>query len=167
MHSFLAVNSGLIEQDIGAMLADQLSVEENLKLAMMRKHPGFTALPKVGPLPDFVAQLGIDQKKPVYVLSGGQRQIVGILMMLQKAKKILLLDEPTAALDEENAQQVLSFLDTIATKTETIILIISHDKELVKQYCQGSYYKIFENPDGSRSMQNINLFLSRLIEFEN
>lgn len=136
------------------MLADQLSFEENLKIAMMAQYPGLSPLPTLQKLPDFVTQL-IDQKKPVQLLSGGQKQILVILMMLQKSKTILLLDEPTAALDEENAEKVLDFLNEIAKKTSTIVLIISHDKELVKQYCQGSYYEIFKEDNGSRSIKKI------------
>lgn len=63
-------------------------------------------------------------------LSGGQKQIIFLLRVLLSEKQIILLDEPTASLDENSSEYVLKILDNII-KTRTIILI-THDKKLTK-----------------------------------
>ena len=58
-------------------------------------------------------------------LSGGQKQIVWLLRALFRNVNILILDEPTAALDPESKQLVLDAIKKIG-KDKTVI-IISHD----------------------------------------
>src|SRR5581483_218231 len=84
----------------------------------------------------------IDMTTPAHLLSGGQRQILAIMMALQKPTRVLLLDEPTAALDNDNAQQVMAFLENITAELNLITLIICHDKELVVTYGHHSCYEL-------------------------
>jgi energy-coupling factor transporter ATP-binding protein EcfA2 len=156
--SLLSNSIGLVEQNVTTMIADQLSFEHNLRMASMGYFPSLKFLKKVKSLPDFVAQFGIDYHKQVHLLSGGQKQILAILMMLQKTKKVLLLDEPTAALDDKNAQQVFSFLSEIATKTSTIVVVISHDTEIVKQYAHKNYYEMVRQDTGERLLRTVAVF---------
>ena len=59
------------------------------------------------------------------LLSGGQRQVVWLLRSLYRMKPILILDEPTAALDTENKKMVIDTIKKIGVgKT---IIMISHD----------------------------------------
>lgn len=62
-------------------------------------------------------------------LSGGQRQIVNIISGLINPSKILILDEPTNALDPELKRQLLLIL-TKFKKYKKSILIITHDKDV-------------------------------------
>ena len=62
-------------------------------------------------------------------LSGGQRQIVNIISGLINPSKILILDEPTNALDPELKQQLLLILSRFK-KYKKSILIITHDKDV-------------------------------------
>ena len=82
--------------------------------------------------PDFLKEFNIPLNVPVENLSGGQRQILSILMCLQKPTSILLLDEPTAALDTKNAQLVMSLLKTLQQEKNMLILMICHDPELLE-----------------------------------
>jgi ABC-type cobalamin/Fe3+-siderophores transport system ATPase subunit len=76
---------------------------------------------------------------PVGRLSGGQRQLLATAMVLQKTTRLLLLDEPTAALDLENAHHVLSVLCDIAEKESFIVMAIIHDQALLAQYASRIY----------------------------
>jgi ABC-type lipoprotein export system ATPase subunit len=125
----------MVHQNYDAMLAQECTFKENLQLANLPKYPGLCSLPR----PTFFAAidaLGIDMNRPVHLLSGGQRQILAILMALQKPTKLLLLDEPTATLDSKNAQLIMSVLHTLSEQLGVTALVICHDKELVKQYAQ-------------------------------
>jgi ABC-type lipoprotein export system ATPase subunit len=88
------------------------------------------------------------------MLSGGQRQILAILMALQKSASILLLDEPTAALDDKNSSMVMSFLnELLATDKNLTVLIICHDKELVDTYAHSQYHQIEVHDDNTRTIE--------------
>lgn len=63
-------------------------------------------------------------------LSGGQRQIVWLLRSMLQKSKVIILDEPTSSLDEENSKIVMDFIMN-ASKNKTLILI-THDKKLLK-----------------------------------
>jgi ATP-binding cassette, subfamily C, bacteriocin exporter len=63
-------------------------------------------------------------------ISGGQTQLVGLARALWKCPQILLLDEPTAALDRDSEQFVIRLLNKI--KSETAILILTHRLSIVR-----------------------------------
>ena len=65
-------------------------------------------------------------QKPVTEISGGERQLVHISRVLAQQTRILLLDEPTAHLDLENQNRILSLLKGMATKGVTAVLT-THD----------------------------------------
>ena len=64
-------------------------------------------------------------------LSGGEKQRLAIIRGLLRGKKIIFLDEPTAALDEENKKGVFDLLSKI--KSDTLILCSTHDPK-AKEY---------------------------------
>ncbi len=148
----------LAPQKFDEMLADQFTFPENLQLAGMPTYPGLTPFVPATDIPELVARFGIDYTVPAGMLSGGQRQILSILMALQKSARILLLDEPTAALDDKNSSMVMAFLhDLLKTSKDLTILVICHDKELVNQYAEHHYYEIEIHPDDTRSIELIPL----------
>ena len=132
----------MVQQRFDSMIADQFTFRENLRLANLPTFPQLTPLPDHRPLPQLVSRFGIDFDKPAHLLSGGQRQILSILMVLQKPIGLLLLDEPTAALDEKNASMVMDFLGKLRSSTTLTILIICHDRELVQNYATEHYFEI-------------------------
>lgn len=152
---FLQKSIKLVQQNFDLMLADQLTFEENLRAAQFDQHPLLIGLPKLKALPQFIERFGIQYQKPVHLLSGGQRQALAILMALQKPTKVLLLDEPTAALDAYNSKMIMDFLQALVTENGLTILIISHDLELVQKYAQNHYYQFNIHNDGTRSVERV------------
>ena len=71
--------------------------------------------------------------KPVEQLSGGEKQRVGLLCNLQFMPEVLLLDEVTSALDEENRLSVLSLINRIAAEEKVAVVRISHDVNDIQQ----------------------------------
>ncbi len=67
-------------------------------------------------------------------LSGGQKQRIAIIRSLMCENKILLIDEPTASLDEISKGEVLSVLMTLKENGITSV-IVTHDLEFAKKIC--------------------------------
>jgi len=146
----------MVSQNFNSMLVDNYSFYENLQFALMPKYPSLYNLSDVQPLPAFVDKYKIVYDMPISLLSGGQRQILSILMTLQKSPRILLLDEPTAALDEENAMIVMDFLKNLAMQENITIIAIVHHQDLVQKYANTSYFELYQK-DGVRSVQTISI----------
>jgi iron complex transport system ATP-binding protein len=72
------------------------------------------------------AGIGHLAEKPVMEISGGERQLVNISRALAQRTKILLLDEPTAHLDLENQNRILSLLKQMSKNGITVV-ITTHD----------------------------------------
>lgn len=64
--------------------------------------------------------------KPINEISGGERQLVHISRVLTQQTQVLLLDEPTAHLDLENQNRILSLLKQMSSRGNTAVLT-SHD----------------------------------------
>jgi len=64
-------------------------------------------------------------------LSGGQKQRVAIARGLAHGPKILLADEPTAALDEASGREVVSLLRELANKKCMTIILVTHDNRIL------------------------------------
>ncbi|MFV9670473.1 iron efflux ABC transporter ATP-binding subunit FetA [Pantoea sp. KXB25] len=71
--------------------------------------------------------------KPAEQLSGGEKQRVGLLRNLQFMPQVLLLDEVTSALDEENRQTVLSLIRRVSAENQIAVVRISHDIQDIEQ----------------------------------
>lgn len=78
------------------------------------------------------------EKKPQY-LSGGQRQRVAILRALHHRPKIILADEPTAAVDKKRAYEIVKDFKALAQEHKTTIVMVTHDRELVEPFADASY----------------------------
>lgn len=76
--------------------------------------------------------------EPVFMLSGGQRQILSLLMAVLRPSKILLLDEHTAALDPDAAKLVMRFTHHLLRNHNMTTIMITHDMSEL-DYCDEVY----------------------------
>jgi putative ABC transport system ATP-binding protein len=67
-------------------------------------------------------------------LSGGEAQRVAIARALANRPRIILADEPTAALDSERAGIVLDLLRRVAVEQRAAILVVSHDEKIFNRF---------------------------------
>lgn len=73
--------------------------------------------------------MGIEDrmKTKIGLLSGGQRQVVTLMMCTLSIPKLLLLDEHTAALDPATAQKVMDITKTIVSENKITTMMITHN----------------------------------------
>ena len=69
-------------------------------------------------------------------LSGGQLQRVVIAMALESKPELLMLDEPTTALDPENTELILNLLKSLQKKENFKMLFVTHDMNSASNLCE-------------------------------
>jgi len=110
----------------GYNLFPALTAEENVALALRLK-----GLPASGSLA-LLEQVGLADRRRGYPaeLSGGQKQRVAIARALAGQPRVLLADEPTAALDSENGLQVVALLRRLALEQHCAVIMVTHDPRM-------------------------------------
>jgi ABC-type iron transport system FetAB ATPase subunit len=91
--------------------------------------------------PDYAA-LGFPSEVPTWEirrLSSGERQRLALLRVLALKPEVLLLDEPTANLDAENARLAETLIRDYGRRRGAPILWVGHDKEQLKRLCTRLY----------------------------
>ncbi|MEG0767136.1 MAG: ATP-binding cassette domain-containing protein [Clostridia bacterium] len=87
---------------------------------------------------DELAQLGLGLEdklqQPVCQLSGGQRQVIALLMATLVRPDLLLLDEHTAALDPKTGDMVMQATERIVREKKITTLMITHNMPYAMQY---------------------------------
>jgi len=108
-------------------LLQPLSVEENIRLANFFGGEGDSD--KVTHL---LQELGITGKRNAKIssLSEGEAQRVSIARALANRPKIILADEPTASLDDDNAEAVIRLLQSQSKKLNAVLIIVTHDQRV-------------------------------------
>jgi len=133
-----ASSIGRLFQNTHLASVSTLTVRENLALATLkgrstRLRHGLTCFPErvlekvLRPLNLRLEEL-LDM--PMGALSGGQRQIVSFIMATLVPPRILLLDEPTAALDPRSATELLLFAKAFVAEHKIPTMMITHDPEI-------------------------------------
>jgi len=77
--------------------------------------------------------VGLAQRSQYYPesLSGGQKQRVAIARALVSHPKIVLADEPTAALDKQSGRDVVTLMQKLAQEQGCTILMVTHDNRIL------------------------------------
>ncbi|RJO74542.1 MAG: ABC transporter ATP-binding protein [Myxococcales bacterium] len=94
---------------------------------------------------ELLDKLGLAQRMKNYpsALSGGEAQRVAIARALANRPKVVLADEPTAALDTANGKNVMALLKKLALEHHSAIMVVTHDLRMVE-----GFDRIFEVHDG-------------------
>ena len=80
----------------------------------------------------------ISDRNP-HTLSGGQKQRVAIARALAGSPKLIMADEPTAALDSESGHNVIQLLRTLAKEQGSTVLMVTHDSRIIDVADQVAY----------------------------
>lgn len=89
---------------------------------------------------ELLDDVGFDDPERIYhqyphQLSGGQRQRVLIAIAISLSPDLLILDEPTTALDVASEWEIVSLIKRLVQKRRTSVLFITHNLRLVKSMC--------------------------------
>lgn len=122
--------------------APDLSILDNFRLAALRTRPKRLV---IGINERFRAEvrekiaglgLGLENKlqQPIGSLSGGQRQALTLLMSVMDHTDILLLDEPTAALDPRSAETVMQTAERLIGEYRLTAVLVTHNLRDAHRY---------------------------------
>ncbi len=126
-----------VRRDIGFIfqshnLFDSLTATENVRMALELgdhsraeiRHAAHEMLQRLG--------LGNRLDAKPRALSGGQRQRVAIARALANQPKLVLADEPTAALDKESTRNVVALFKQMTVERGTAVLMVTHDHRIIE-----------------------------------
>lgn len=126
-----------IFQDTKLNSVGSMTVAQNFAIAHYARRKtqltnGMNSIPKEK-LDDIIASIGMDKtilNQRMDSLSGGQRQLIAFAMSTQLIPHVLLLDEPTAALDPQAATTLLLHAAHFIKKHKVTTLLITHDPHI-------------------------------------
>lgn len=107
-------------------LLKELTVEQNVKMgAYLAKNQDYFPI---------IEAMGLKEKIHQYPseLSGGEQQRVAIARALAKKPKVLFLDEPTGALDEETGRQILSYIAQMKKELGFTLVMVTHNEHIAQ-----------------------------------
>ena len=112
-------------------LFESLTAIENVQLALDLH--SYSTREKRDRAADILTKLGLENRmhyKPGS-LSGGQKQRVAVARALVNKPRIILADEPTAALDKESGRIVVNLLQEHARAADATIILVTHDNRIL------------------------------------
>ena len=112
-----------------ASLFPHMTVAKNLKFGMRRAGSAATAVSWEQTLK--LLDIGHLLERMPAKLSGGERQRVGMARALLTSPRILLMDEPLAALDRKRKQEILPYLERLHAELDIPVIYVSHSPEEV------------------------------------
>jgi putative ABC transport system ATP-binding protein len=126
-----------VRRDIGFVfqmhnLFDALTAYENVKMAMQLGHEPSTQMRRRGV--GILERLGLGHRvdyKP-RLLSGGERQRVAIARALVNHPRLVLADEPTAALDKDSTRNVIELLKEMTVEYDAAVIMVTHDYRIIE-----------------------------------
>ncbi|WP_416409429.1 nickel ABC transporter ATP-binding protein NikE [Agrobacterium rosae] len=126
----------IVYQNPGTSLNPKRSVRQTLSLPL--KSIGMDTSAREARMSELMDLVRLPQAylaKYPHELSGGQKQRVAIARALAAEPKILILDEPTAALDVSVQKTVIELLEQLRRELGLTYLMISHDLSLMRNFC--------------------------------
>ena len=136
---FLRRNIGIVFQDF-QLLSDR-NIDKNLRFYL--KAMGLTEKTEMGNrIAEVLSLVNLSHilEKMPHQLSGGEQQRVGIARALLYKPDIILADEPTGNLDPEMSLEILKLFLDINEKSNTAVLMATHDFELIERFPHRTLY---------------------------
>ena len=112
------------------------SIRENIELGQNFSEEEIMEALKIASLDTFVKEMGLDYQisESGKNLSGGQKQRLALARIVLRKPQILILDEATSGLDEENEKTVITNLKKYVEEQGCILIVTSH-RESLKSIC--------------------------------
>jgi putative ABC transport system ATP-binding protein len=109
-----------------------LTARQNVQL-MFHLHPEFSPTQAAEMTVELLTSVGLGDHLDYHParLSGGQKQRVAIARALAASPKLILADEPTAALDSQSGRDVVTLLQGLARNRGCPILMVTHDPRIL------------------------------------
>ena len=113
-------------------LLESLTARQNVQMSL-ELHHGLSAQETKDKSITMLEAVGLGEYIDCYPynLSGGQKQRVAIARALVSHPKMVLADEPTAALDSKSGRGVVELMQKLATEQGSTILIVTHDNRIL------------------------------------
>ena len=113
-------------------LHSSLTAIQNVRMGL-ELHPNLSVEEMLGRSQAMLEEVGLGDRLNYYPdnLSGGQKQRVAIARALVSAPKIVLADEPTAALDKKSGRDVVELMQKLAKEQGCTILMVTHDNRIL------------------------------------
>lgn len=153
--TLLSAAAGLLTPDSGTILVDDTPVSDEVrlqKIGMIFQQANLIGAlnvrdqllvtdhirgvkPRVDRANELLAEVGLDGlgDRSMQQLSGGQRQRVGIARALMGEPKLILADEPTAALDSERSHEIVALLRTLVQEHDVACGFVTHNASLISE----------------------------------
>lgn len=153
--TLLSAAAGLLKPDSGTILVDATPVSDEVrlqKIGMIFQQANLIGAlnvrdqllvtdhirgvkPRVDRANELLAEVGLDGlgDRSMQQLSGGQRQRVGIARALMGEPKLILADEPTAALDSERSHEIVALLRTLVQEHDIACGFVTHNASLISE----------------------------------
>ena len=151
--TLLSAAAGLLTPDSGTILVDDTPVSDEVrlqKIGMIFQQANLIGAlnvrdqllvtdhirgmkPRVDRANELLKEVGLDGlgDRSMQQLSGGQRQRVGIARALMGEPKLILADEPTAALDSERSHEIVALLRTLVEEHDIACGFVTHNASLI------------------------------------
>jgi putative ABC transport system ATP-binding protein len=125
---FRRKNLGFVFQQYN--LLPSLTAAENAAVPLLAA--GLNRGQAVRKATDLLATLGLENKAKSYprILSGGQQQRVALARAIVHEPRLVICDEPTAALDHETGESVMQLLATSAVQPDRSVIVVTHDSRV-------------------------------------
>ncbi|HMO13308.1 MAG TPA: ABC transporter ATP-binding protein [Pirellulaceae bacterium] len=120
-------------------LIPQRSAIQNVELPLLLD--GETAKSRRLRAAELLRQVGLEDRKHhyPYQLSGGEQQRVAIARALINHPKLILADEPTGNLDAATADNILELLETLCSRYNTTLIVVTHDEHVANRVSQRKF----------------------------
>lgn len=128
---------GFVLQDYG-LISDKTALENVMFPLAFQKNVSYKQMKERSKSALKILKIDNLQNKRVCQLSGGQKQRVAIARAYVTNPKVILADEPTAALDTTTSTEIMTFLRGLNKAGKTIV-IVTHDKRIA-QMCDRTVY---------------------------